>query len=113
MKNRAFHSGIWQSPYKAMFGVKFRTVVTSTNLLKEVVNKIGTDIFDEEDLEDFLNVGSTKDSAIFDVAVVFAELLIQHLIILYLVFIFVKFQIFATENEEPVNDSTEGGHDDV
>lgn len=77
VKNWAFHSGIRQSPYKAMFGVEFRTGLTSTNLTQEV-NRIGTDIFDEQDLKAFLNVGSTEDSVIFDNAVIFAEFSIQY-----------------------------------
>lgn len=55
MNNRAYYSGITQSPYKAMFGVEFRAGLTSTTLPNEILSRIGTEITDEQELEDFLN----------------------------------------------------------
>jgi hypothetical protein len=40
MKNRAFHSGIKQSPYKAMFGIEPRVGLTASTLPSEVVQNI-------------------------------------------------------------------------
>lgn len=61
MKNRAYHSGITQSPYKAMFGIEFRAGLTSTRLHNEVLRRIGTGITDEQELEDFLNAEDLDD----------------------------------------------------
>lgn len=76
MKNRAYHSGIRQSPYKAMFGIEFRVGLSSTNLPDEVLSKIGVDVFDEDELEDFLNVEGVDDSTIFNHKVSFLFLLL-------------------------------------
>lgn len=64
-KNRAYHSGIQQSPYKTMFGIDFRLGLTSTNLPDEILDKIGNEIEDEEHLNEYLNTESLED-AIFN-----------------------------------------------
>lgn len=46
MKNRSFHSGIKQSPYKAMFGIEPRAGLSTSSLPSDVLK----DIQDEEDL---------------------------------------------------------------
>lgn len=46
MKNRALHSGIKQSPYKAMFGIEPRVGLKTTSLPAELIENID----DEEDL---------------------------------------------------------------
>ncbi|XP_050316173.1 uncharacterized protein LOC126750568 [Anthonomus grandis grandis] len=46
MKNRAFHSGIKQSPYKAMFGAELKVGLSTTSLPSELLK----DIADEDDL---------------------------------------------------------------
>ncbi|XP_068129756.1 SCAN domain-containing protein 3-like [Hyperolius riggenbachi] len=47
MKNRSFHQGIHQSPYEAMFGCTAKVGLSTSNLPKEIVDKLVT----EEDLE--------------------------------------------------------------
>ena len=46
MKNRAFHSGIKQSPYKAMFGAESKVGISTSSLPSELLK----DIEDEDDL---------------------------------------------------------------
>lgn len=62
MKNRAYHSGIKQSPYKALFGIEPRVGLSTSTLPQEIIN----DIQDEDDLrkviEDDRNVNLTEDS---------------------------------------------------
>lgn len=62
MKNRAYHSGILQSPYKAMFGIEFRAGLTSTNLPDDILGLIGGEIEDEEQLEVLLNAEKDEES---------------------------------------------------
>lgn len=50
MKNRAFHSGIKQSPYKAMFGAEPRVGLSTTSIPSELLK----DIEDEEDLRNLV-----------------------------------------------------------
>jgi hypothetical protein len=50
MKNRAFYSGIKQSPYKAMFGIEPRVGMTTSTLPSEVVQNIE----DEDELEEVI-----------------------------------------------------------
>jgi len=40
MKNRALHSGIKMSPYKALFGRKVKVGLSTSNLPKEVINNL-------------------------------------------------------------------------
>lgn len=47
MKNRALHSGIKQSPYRAMFGIEPRVGLSTSSLPSEIIAKIA----DEEDLQ--------------------------------------------------------------
>ncbi|XP_023212590.1 KRAB-A domain-containing protein 2-like, partial [Centruroides sculpturatus] len=47
VKNRAYHSGIKQLPYKAMFGVKPRVGLSTTSLPPEIIK----DIQDEDDVQ--------------------------------------------------------------
>lgn len=47
MKNRAFHSGIKQSPYQAMFGTEPKVGLTTSNLSLEIINRL----HNEEDLQ--------------------------------------------------------------
>lgn len=62
MKNRAYHSGIKQSPYKALFGIEPRVGLSTSSLPQEIINYIQ----DEDDLrktiEDHRNVNLTEDS---------------------------------------------------
>lgn len=62
MKNRAYHSGIKQSPYMALFRMEPRVGHSSSSLPQEIIN----DIQDEEDLrnviEDDCNINLTEDS---------------------------------------------------
>lgn len=62
MKNRAYHSGIKQSPYKALFGIEPRVGLSTSSLPQEIIN----DIQDEDDLrkviEDDGNVNLREDS---------------------------------------------------
>ncbi|XP_049886470.1 KRAB-A domain-containing protein 2-like [Pectinophora gossypiella] len=46
MKNRAFHSGIKQSPYKALFGIEPRVGLSTSSLPQDILK----DIQDEDDL---------------------------------------------------------------
>lgn len=50
MKNRAYHSGIKQSPYKALFGIEPRVGLSTTSLPQEIINNIQ----DEDDLRKVL-----------------------------------------------------------
>lgn len=50
MKNRSFHSGIKQSPYKAMFGIEPRVGLSTSSLPSDVLK----DIQNEEDLRKVL-----------------------------------------------------------
>lgn len=50
MKNRAFHSGIKQSPYKAMFGIEPRVGLTTSSLPIDVISSLEK----EEDLEEVI-----------------------------------------------------------
>lgn len=47
MKNRAFHSGITRSPYKALFGCKAKVGLMTSSLPKDVLQDVET----EEELE--------------------------------------------------------------
>ncbi|XP_043464212.1 uncharacterized protein LOC122503410 [Leptopilina heterotoma] len=59
MKNRSLHSGIKQSPYKAMFGFDPKVGLSTTKLPSEVVQNIQT----EDDLRSVLgNNGSYEDT---------------------------------------------------
>ncbi|KAJ8714361.1 hypothetical protein PYW07_002586 [Mythimna separata] len=62
MKNRAYHSGIKQSSYKALFGIEPRVGLSTSSLPQEIIN----DIQDEDNLrkviEDDRNVNLTEDS---------------------------------------------------
>ncbi|CAG9561120.1 unnamed protein product [Danaus chrysippus] len=58
MKNRALHSGIKQSPYKAMFGIEPRVGLMTSTLPRDVIE----DIRDEDDLENALNKINMTDS---------------------------------------------------
>ncbi|CAG9577527.1 unnamed protein product [Danaus chrysippus] len=58
MKNRALHSGIKQSPYKAMFGIEPRIGLMTSTLPRDVIE----DIRDEDDLENALNKINMTDS---------------------------------------------------
>ncbi|XP_046677250.1 KRAB-A domain-containing protein 2-like [Homalodisca vitripennis] len=62
MKNRAFHSGIKQSPYKAMFGMDPRVGLSTSSLPSEIVR----DINDEEDLKKVINNNLTPASETAD-----------------------------------------------
>lgn len=61
MKNRAYHSGIKQSPYKALFGIEPRVGLSTSSLPQEIIN----DIQDEDDLrkaiEDDCNSDQNED----------------------------------------------------
>nr|XP_022920061.1 KRAB-A domain-containing protein 2-like [Onthophagus taurus] len=61
MKNRAYHSGIKQSPYKALFGIEPRVGLSTSSLPQEIVN-----IQDEDELkkaiEDDSNTEQYEDS---------------------------------------------------
>lgn len=57
MKNRAYHSGIKQSPYKAMFGIEPRVGLSTTSLPPELIN----DIQDEDDLQKLIEDDFTKN----------------------------------------------------
>lgn len=50
MKNRALHSGIKQSPYRAMFDIEPRVGLTTSNLPSEVIETLN----DEDDLQKVL-----------------------------------------------------------
>lgn len=52
MKNRAYHSGIKQSPYKALFGMEPRVGLSTSSLPQEIIN----DIQDEDDLRQAIDV---------------------------------------------------------
>lgn len=62
MKNRAYHSGIKQSPYKALFGMEPRVGLSTSSLPQEIIN----DIQDEDDLrqaiDDDCNFNPTEHS---------------------------------------------------
>lgn len=62
MKNRAYHSGIKQSPYKALFGIEPKVGLSNSSLPQDIIN----DIQDEDDLrkviEDDRNANLTEDS---------------------------------------------------
>ncbi|XP_031332774.1 KRAB-A domain-containing protein 2-like [Photinus pyralis] len=62
MKNRAFHSGIKQSPYKAMFGMDPRVGLSTSSLPSEIFK----DINDEEDLTKVINNNLTPASETAD-----------------------------------------------
>lgn len=51
MKNRALHSGIKMSPYKAMFGIEPRVGLRTSTLSEEVISNMRT----EEDLEEVIS----------------------------------------------------------
>lgn len=58
MKNRALHSGIKQSPYKAMFGIEPRVGLMTSTLPRDIIG----DIRDENDLENALKKINMMDS---------------------------------------------------
>ena len=63
MKNRAFHSGIKQSPYKAMFGAEPKVGISTSSLPSELLK----DIEDEDDLRrliDGKNIDGQKNKDI-------------------------------------------------
>lgn len=51
MKNRGYHAGIRQSPYKAMFGIEPRIGLSSTKMPADLLQNLTT----EEDLEHLLD----------------------------------------------------------
>jgi hypothetical protein len=60
MKNRAFHSGIKQSPYKAVFGIEPRVGLTTSTLPFEIVHNIE----DEDELEEVIEQISAQQEQI-------------------------------------------------
>lgn len=65
MKNRAFHSGIKQSPYRALFGMEPRVGLATSRLPSEVIEKLN----DEDELQkvmDQLNA-ETQESVSTDI----------------------------------------------
>jgi hypothetical protein len=60
MKNRAFDSGIKQSPYKAMFGMEPRVGLTTPTLPSEVVQ----DMEDVDELEEVIEQINTQQEQI-------------------------------------------------
>ncbi|XP_074032143.1 KRAB-A domain-containing protein 2-like [Leptinotarsa decemlineata] len=57
MKNRAFHSGIKQSPYKALFGIEPRVGLSTSSLPQEIIN----DLQDEDDLRKVIKHDSNSN----------------------------------------------------
>ncbi|XP_067134166.1 KRAB-A domain-containing protein 2-like [Centruroides vittatus] len=57
MKNCALHSGIKQSPYKAMFGTEPQVGLTTSSLPLDIIREIR----DEDDLKEALNKINVKD----------------------------------------------------
>lgn len=59
MKNRAFHAGIKQSPYEAMFGSKIKVGLSDSIFPKDCINQITT----EEDLQHLVDeVNSAEEN---------------------------------------------------
>lgn len=59
MKNRAFHAGIIQSPYEAMFGSKIKVGLSDSIFPKDCINQITT----EEDLQHLVDeVNSAEEN---------------------------------------------------
>lgn len=59
MKNRAFHEGIKQTPYEALFGTRMKLGLKTSNLPMESVEQLET----EEELEQLLEGVHTANSA--------------------------------------------------
>ncbi|XP_070208806.1 KRAB-A domain-containing protein 2-like [Littorina saxatilis] len=59
MKNRAYHSGLKRSPYRAMFGVEPRVGLSSTWLPEALIDEMQT----EEDLRERVGWSSNADNA--------------------------------------------------
>ena len=62
-KNLSYHSGITQTPYKAMFGVEAKVGLTSSSLPDEIISKINT----KDDLKDITNTGFRNDCDIIEI----------------------------------------------
>ena len=56
-KNRSLHSGIKQSPYKAMFGIEPRVGLTTSALPSPVIKNI----HDEDELQKVIEQVNTKE----------------------------------------------------
>ncbi|XP_043473980.1 KRAB-A domain-containing protein 2-like [Leptopilina heterotoma] len=63
MKNRAFHSGIKQSPYRAMFGIDPRVGLATSNLTKDILENIE----EEEDLQRVINDMNKIDENLMEI----------------------------------------------
>lgn len=64
MKNRALHSGIKQSPYKAMFGIEPRVGLTSTMLPPHLIKQLK----DEDDLHEIVSQRNEKVNPIASIS---------------------------------------------
>jgi hypothetical protein len=57
MKNRSLHSGIKQSPYKAMFGIEPRVELTTSELPSAIIKNIQ----DEDELQKVIDQVNAKE----------------------------------------------------